>query len=452
MDCRVNVLLTLQGWAAIGLLALAAGCVSPLPPADAVSAWRVGPLLEGARTGAGDRLLAVRPLFSREETGDGFRGVTDILWPVGTFHHRGDRRSWRLIPAYGMGDDAPAADGAHRFRLLPIFFEGRTRAGEDYWGLFPLYGEIRDFLGMGDVQFRLFPLYATAQDRGTLTRTVLWPFYLTREGERIDQFRLWPFYGRRTVTGRQANTRSFILWPIWSQVRLENDAVRGEGFVLFPLYGQSRFERRKRGVETGWTVLPPFISSVKGDDGYRSLRAPWPFIRQLDDADRHERHWWPLYGTTRRGDRRDWYAVWPIIAGSAASRDQQLVRQFQVAPFYFQETRATQAASNGVPPRVTARFRRLWPLYSWQRNEQGARLRVPELSLFRMSEPIERNWAPLWSWFVRRERADGARITDLFWGLAAWGRDAEARRFAQLLWVFHFKASRPAADAGEDAP
>jgi hypothetical protein len=435
----------------LGVLTFAAGCASPLPPKGAVSAWRVGPLLEGVRTESGDHLLAIRPFYSHEEAmTEPFRRVTDVLWPVGMFQHRGERRSWRLFPFHGSGDDAPEADDTYRFRLLPIYFEGRTRGGENYRALFPLCGEIQEFIGLGHVRFVLFPLYGSADEHGTRTTTFLWPFYLTRQGRDIDQLRLWPFYGERTLTGRHAETRHFVLWPFWSDVHMTGESIQGDGFVLFPIYGHSRFERRKRGWEEGWTVLPPFFSYVHGQDGYRSLRAPWPFIRQLDDADQHQRHWWPFYGATEREGYRDWYAIWPIISGSQAELPEVQVNQFAVTPLYFQETRVKKPVAEGAPPTVVDRYRRLWPLFSWQRNEAGMQLRIPELTFFRRSAPIERNWAPFWSLFVRRERADGARVTDVLWGLAAWGRDADARGFVQLLWALRFHPSRGKTDAATD--
>ena len=440
-------------WLAGACLLLAAGCATPLPPPGAESAWRVGPLLEGTRLESGDSLLAVRPFYSRETAGDEpFRRVTDVLWPLGTFRRRDDLLSWRFLPCYGTGHEAPGANGAYRFRLFPIYFQGRTRAGEDYAALFPIYGEIQDFLGFGEARFVLFPLYGTSLKRETRTRSVLWPFYLTRHGPEIDQFRLWPLYGERRVGGSHAHTRHLFLWPLWSDVHMDNETVRGHGFVLFPLFGRSRFERTGRGLEEGWTVLPPFFSAVRGADGYRSLHAPWPFIRQLDDQDKRARHWWPLYGSTTNSMRSDWYALWPVLSGSVARRPQETVRQFAITPLFFRERRTVPSAAPGETPRVTDAYDRLWPLFSWQRNEHGSQLRIPELTLFRRSAPIERNFAPLWSLFVRRQRADGARVTDLLWGLAAWGRDGQQRRFVQLLWAFRFTGSAPAPEAAPPAP
>lgn len=396
-------------------------------------------------------MLAIRPFYSRERSVDKRRGVVDLLWPLGTFSQRGERSNWRLLLAFGTGNESELDNEAYRFRLFPIYFEGRTRAGDEYRALFPVYGEIRDFLGFGDTKFCLFPIYGSAVKGQTETRTLLWPFYLTRHGPKIEQLRLWPFYGRRVTSGAMAHSRTFVLWPIWHRLSYDNDSIQGSATLLWPLYGRSHFERAHRGTERGWSLLPPLIGLTRGDDGYRSLRAPWPFIRQLDSDKRRERHWWPLYGTKQSEISRSWYAAWPFVGGMTVSNKISISKQFRVTPFYLQEQRTFTAAAGTAEPPVVEQYRRLWPLFSWQRTKAGSRLRVPELSLFHHSEPIERNWAPLWSLFVKRDRSDGAYVTDILWGLAAWGRDAEARRFTQVLWVFNFKG-RAAKPAGESLP
>jgi hypothetical protein len=418
---------------ALGAALACLGCAHPLPPGDAVAAWRVGPLLEEARTAEGDRLFAARPLFSSERAaGTPPRGVTDILWPVGTVQQGGDRLRWRFFPFYGMTDEDDP-EGAYRFRLFPLYFEGRTREGEDYRALFPLGGSIHDLPLLDNFRFVLFPLYGESEIAGTRMRTVLWPFHLTRHGDNIDQLRLFPFWGEKHVTGPRATTSRFILWPFWSEVRFEGERLQGDSFILFPLYGRTRLDR-----EQGWMVLPPLFSRTTGTNGLRKLNAPWPFVRLLDDGARRQRHCWPLHGTETAPGRASWYALWPIVRSSRDERRDLTVERFHVVPFYFQENRlAAPAATNEAPRRVAA-FRRFWPLFSWQRNEEGSRFRTLELNPFRGSVAVERNWAPLWSLFTRRARADGSRASDLLWGLAAWGRDAEQRPFLQLLWAFRF--------------
>jgi hypothetical protein len=416
------------GAALVGAL-LSFGCAHSSPPAGAVTAWRVGPLFEGARNAEDDRLLAVRPVYSREGVaGESGWSVSDILWPVGSFRRRGDSLSWRFFPFYGMSeDDKP--DGAYRFRLFPIYFEGRTRDGEEYRALFPLGGSIRNLPLLGNVSFLLFPLYGEAEVAGTRTRSVLWPLYTTRHGDNIDQLRLFPFWGEKRVTGRHAVTSRFILWPLWTQAHFEGDSVRGDAFVLFPIYGRTRLNR-----EQGWSVLPPLFSHTVGSNGFRRLNAPWPFVRQLDDGERRERHRWPFYGSERATGSASWYACWPLVGATRDERRGELLERFHVAPIYYQERRTPPRADGGPP----ASYRRLWPLFSWQRHAGFSQWRALELNPFRHSAAVERNWAPFWSLFVRRARDDGARSTDLLWGLAAWGRDGARRPFGQFLWIFSF--------------
>ncbi|MDD5705382.1 MAG: hypothetical protein PHR35_05620 [Kiritimatiellae bacterium] len=422
---------------------LGGGCAHSSPPPGAVSAWRVGPLLEGVRTGAGQNALAVRPFYSHECVNvNPTQSVTDVLWPAGSFSRRGERLRWRLFPAYGSdADDEP--DGSYRFRLLPIYFEGRTREGDSYHALFPLGGTIRDFMFMDRASFFLFPLYGESEQAGTHTRTALWPIWLTRHGDDIEQWRLFPFYGEKRVAGRRPHTNRFILWPFWTETHYRGEHIEGDAFVLFPIYGRSRFAQ-----EQGWMVLPPFFSYTRGTNGYRRLRAPWPFVRQLDDGPVTERHWWPLYGTKRAPGRERWYTLWPIVSGAREEGARATVKRFNIAPLYNSEERLT-AATNGAPAAPTSAYRRVWPLFSWRREPSGTQVRVPELTFFKNNAAIERNWAPFWSWFVRRERADGARVTDVLWGLAAWGRNADRRPFGQFLWFFTFghgaAAESPAA-------
>ena len=457
-----------RGGVAAALLALGllCGCATPMPHPQATTARRIGPIAEWQETSSGASLFALRPIYSHEETGDGdgdFRSVTDILWPIGTVSRRNDRHYWRFLLFYGTGGaKSRLEDGEdpYRFRLFPIFFSGRSIDNEPYTAVFPIAGTIRNFLVFDRVSFFLFPLYADGETAGVEMRTVLWPFYLERHGENLDQLRLWPIYGDRTWRGRrQTDFSRFVLWPFWTETHTEGDLVNGGGFVLFPIYGHQRYERKKRGEEETWMVVPPFFAYGRGDDGYRKLYAPWPFIRQLDHDDVRERHWWPIYGSETNNHTRREYAIWPLFQHTIVE-DDYARRSFVHAPipFYFHYDIARVATN--VPPRT---YSRVWPLFSHRENELGTTTRVPELSLWSQSQPIERNWAPLWTLFSHRTRPDGAYCTDILWGLFSWGRNAESKRFFRLLWFFGSRsfnspplpdeppAPKPDADAADAA-
>ena len=264
-------------------------------------------------------------------------------------------------------------------------------------------------------------------------RTILWPFYLTRHGEHLDQLRVWPFYGERERRGRrQTDFTRFVLWPFWTETRTEGDLLNGGGFVLFPIYGHTKYERKKRGTEETWMVVPPVFAYGRGDDGYHKLYAPWPFIRQLDHDDIRERHWWPVYGCETNNHMKREYALWPFVQRTRID-DGYARRNFLHAPLPFYFHYDIDPIATNAPSRT---YSRLWPLFSHRENEGGTCTRFPELSLWSQSQPIERNWAPLWTLFSHRTRPDGAYCTDLLWGLFSWGRNAESKRFFRLFWIF----------------
>ena len=519
-------------FAAALAVAVFAGCRTPMPPGAATSGLRLGPFFETARDDSGSRLIAVRPFFSRETVIESripnpvgeirnpapesrtmpeaassddltirrsddptiLRSETDLLWPLGIRSQRDDHYYWRALLFYGTGtlDDPTSPNDPWRFRLFPFIYAGRTQEGEDYAAVFPLGGTIRDFLVFHETSFVLFPIYAEGRSpTGVEMRTVLWPFYLTRHGERIDQFRLWPFYGTAERRNLHATGRSrFVLWPIWSDTASTGE-IEGSGFVLFPIFGHSRFDREKRGVEESWSVIPPLFLYARGDDGYRKLLAPWPFIRILDNDGIRERHIWPLWGRTERWpvasgvlhpdvpggaaqisakgrstrDLSRSYILWPFFSRTETERA-GVHRSVLHAPlpFFFRREETRIPNPDGEPrtpnpesrtglddPTIrrsddpTSSFTRLWPLFSWRRttvpphHSAGAVfLRVPELSLWSKSEQVERNWAPLWSLYTYRKKPSGAYCNDLLWGLLSWGRNDDGGPIFSLLWINFF--------------
>lgn len=433
-----------------------------MPPGAATSGLRLGPFFETAGDEDGNAMLAVRPFFSRETAAATNaverRHETDILWPLAIESQRGDHHYWRALLFYGTGvdDDPSSPEDPWRFRLFPFVFAGRTQDGEDYGAVFPIGGTIRNFLFLRDFSFVLFPIYAEGQTGDLRMRTVLWPFYLTRHGSRVDQLRLWPLYGSAEHRGKYVTRRDrFIAWPFWNETE-SYGAVSGGGFILFPLFGHTHYERERRGDEESWSLLPPFFLYGRGDDGYRKLNAPWPFVRILDMDDHHERHVWPLYGYSTRAHSSREYFLWPLVSQTEVVdkgyRDRLVHLPF---PLYFHKERAWGAAATDAPPDVAAdsgaasnappvaavasggrnSYSRLWPLFSYRDVADDVRVRVPELSLWSGSQQVERNWAPLWSLYTYRRRPDGAVCNDLLWGLLSWGRNAEGGRILSLFWI-----------------
>ncbi len=417
-------------WAgAVLALLTASGCVSPSAPGRADRTWRVTPLLEFGRTDGGGSLVAVRPFYSRLVENSATQAVTDVAWPISTFHRTGRHLWWRAFPAYGSDDDLDDPQSRDHFWLLPIYFQGRTREGDDYRALFPLAGEVRDIATLDRAHFYLFPLYAD-YDRGSVESTTwLWPIYSRRHAPDLDQFSLFPIYGRAEHRDSAEWTRRYLLWPFWTEAELRGPVAHGHAFILFPLYGRVDLDKQQ-----SWMVVPPFFSYTRAEDGYRRLHAPWPFV-QSEDGRRHRRYLWPLFGWQRQDATRQWFAAWPLAGGEHTELSDRSVSRFYLNPVFYRERRTARAPA--VRPDADANYLCLWPLFSWQRQGADDRLRVPELNLFRGHAAIERNWAPLWSLFTRTHTPATGTRTELLWGLVAWGRTPVSGGFLGLWPLLH---------------
>lgn len=422
-----------------------------MPPGAATSGLRLGPFFESAiDENSGASVFAIRPFYSYEEkippslstnspsSHPNYRSEQNFLWPLAVSSQRGNHSYWRALLFYGtnVNDDPSSPNDPFRFRFFPFFFSGRTNDGKDYAALFPFYGSVHNFLLFNELHFAFFPLYAEGKTANVEMKTVLWPFYLTRHGENIDQLRIWPFYGK-TTTRRKSFTQQnrFVLWPFWSSTHSAGQ-VSGSGFLFFPFYGHSLFERTHRGTEERWSVLPPLFTYARGDDGFRLLTAPWPFIRQLDYDDHHERHYWPIYGFSETKSLSRSYLFWPLFSISESSASGYRDRFLQAPlPLYFHKSRSllSPTSANSQP---LASYSRLWPLFSHRYTESGETLfRFPELSLWSNSEQIERNWAPLWSLYTYRKKNDGSHCNDLLWGFLSWGRNGNGNPIFSFLWI-----------------
>ncbi len=430
---------------AIAVLALS-GCVAPDAPGRIDRTWRITPFIEFGETANGGKVTAVRPLYSRETlvNGDKKRSETDVLWPIGSFRRRNDTLRWRLFPAFGEDYDVNDPNSRWNFWLLPLYFQGRTHDGEDYAALFPIYGEIRDFLTFDRIDFELFPLHATFSRSNVDGETWLWPIFRRRKGDQFEQFSVFPIYGVARHTGSEDWTRHYICWPLWTDIEMRGPYAHGDGFVFFPFYGQIDMDRQKTRM-----IIPPFFSLTTGVDGYRRLHAPWPFLQFEDSPDRTKRSIWPLCGWSETSDHSTsrWFALWPIFGGETVDYGSREVTRTYVNPIFYSERRKTESKKNGAPlfeadnesqdaePAVT----RIWPLYSKRSGKDGSSLlRVPELYPLGRHASVERNWAPLWSLYTATADPAAGTRSELLWGIVSWGRNSTGGAHGSLWPIFDF--------------
>lgn len=405
------------------ILTLVAGCATPVPPGTE-SAGRVrafGPFFEETRYPDGSGMLAVRPLFSRVRKPVQPQVETEWLWPLASMRDSHTQRNWRVLVWFGTDYDREDPQSRARVWLLPFWFHGRNHEGEPYRALFPIGGHIEPFVGMDRFSFVLFPLYVRHAVNDIEHVGVFWPLFtrtFSRERD-ISGTRFFPFYG---VMHRESEwSRRFALWPIWTDVRYgEAESDSGGAWMLFPVMGRIKTDQQR-----GWYVLPPLVSDVQRLDGsYRRRHLPWPFV-QLQDGPVRRRVYWPIWGSRQSETRQTGFVCWPFWLTAAVDDGNLAMERRRLIPFW-DDARTVQVA-DGVE---ISRHVNLWPLMIWQR--EGDRSLFRTLDLWPgVNASADRNWAPYWTLFQRREVA-GHVAVDAAWGLWRTRRTPEGNRAGRL--------------------
>lgn len=402
-------------------------------------AWRfrLGPFLEFSRDEAGVETRALRPLYSSVCDSVNETAVRDVVWPAATFYRRGTHSTGRVLIAGWSRGAEDESDDRYSQWLFPIYLGGRTREGETYQALFPLYGKVPEFFLMQDVRFVVFPFYFRYHTARTERRYTPWPLVCRAARDDGDlRYSFFPFYGSVKTDDAVA---SYAFWPFWTQRVSTREGHRGTSTMLFPIYARTRTES-----ERSWMALPPFIfhGAVSNRTGITTrTRAPWPFFVWEEGPGYTQESYWPIYGSRERqtgpASQRASYALWPLANWERHQRPGVLFSSDHLVPFYFSEERIVTKRDGGEAMRE--RYTRVWPLWSYETLNDQFRLRVLELWPMRHGGGIERNWAPFWTWFVRCGQGPSMRDTDILWGLARWGETRDGTRYGQVTAVLTWR-------------
>ena len=399
-----------------------------------------GPILEQSTNTRDDRFFALRPAYAKVDSADAKQQLNELLWPLATSRKNDRAFTWRFLNAMGTNWDVTDSSSRYRFWVLPFWFQGRDVQGENYAALFPIYGHINEFLGRDKVQFSLWPLYTYSTVSDLETHSVLWPIYSKTTGDGVYRHRVFPFYGVSKKEDRFE--RSFILWPFWNAVNFQTQKGDGSGFCLFPLYAQSQFKDQK----IRW-FIPPFIRVSQGGDNDRS-HIIWPLF-QASEGTVNKLYFWPFFGSKTIGHVENTFFAWPIYSHRHLDRSREDVYRTYLLPIYYSHTTVPKPDAQVASDKKV--YKKIWPLFSYQKEQGMSRFRFFELWPLKNSPPIERNWAPfwtayshhktqyasetefLWGMYRRQLRADGTRYTSLF-PLIDWSTSKDKEGRVQKSW------------------
>ena len=403
-----------------------------------------GPFLERAQGTNGMDLRAMpRPLWARAADPATGRTAWDVLWPVAAGKTFYQEKSARVLLAWYFDRDSTNPESQYSVRVIPVWFQGRDATGTSYAALFPLGGEIRNFLLQDRIRFVLWPLWSESWIRDVHTTDVLWPIWsrTTTPDGHLEKFRVFPFY-MHSKNERLYDKHS-VLWPVWTHAHYVHPKAEGTAWVLFPLCGRVNLNSQK-----GWMVLPPLFQFIRGDKMSRTF-CPWPFY-QRETGLREKVAVWPLYGWRKDDALERWYWLWPLVVHEKNHWATTHRNRWGVVPFYNNVTTSVDiqppvagegdpVAADAAPPprRVVANRTKLWPVYSrvYDLEEQTYRLRLLELWPSGHPAPVERSWAPLWTLLDYRAHGEQSDL-DVLWGLGRYTRrEEDARAFSLFpLW------------------
>jgi hypothetical protein len=407
---------------------------------DGSERWRaLGPIVERRKSADGAKMFAMHPFYWYSSNHEAKRRLDEAFWPLVTHKHIENECFWRYGIAFGRDFDRTDKQSRSRISLFPFVFWGDNGVRGKFFAVFPAGGRIRSFMGIDRIDFVLFPLWMQMKTGDVITDDVLWPIYSRSHGPGVSRFRIFPLYGQSYREGQWK--KRFVLWPIWTSSEYYYDGGAGFAYVFFPLWGHASLQDQET-----WWVLPPFFKWASGAKR-TEINCPWPLF-QYSSGDVSKLYLWPFWGRREIEGQSSWFAMWPIVRGLENRTKDMNTHVASVFPFYYhrQESKAVPADDETVEntedpaPEVTRRHLRLWPLFSYRRDGDAAKIRVPELWPLGDPAPVERNFAPLWGLY-ERERAGVLKEDQLLWGIFRWRRDDESTKNISVFPLFSI--SRP---------
>ncbi len=328
-----------------------------------------------------------------------------FLWPLGRVRGDDEQLRARLFPLYSYSSRLNENGEREKdwYFLFPFFWGGSKADGsETYFAVWPIYGDIPDFLTYERFQWILFPFYVYTEKSGwtgkVIQHQLLWPFIAWGWGEKGNVFhRVLPLYSYWV----DPRFRRFsLLWPFihWGTERLDSDDPVSR-FWLFPLWGRMTSQK-----VDAWAFLWPFFQKMEIEDRFYKLDFLWPFFRYQKDNAESDQRWqwwlWPVVGRTLAQHSSAWNFLWPLFWISDYDDPEGTMSRFVFLPFYTHYNRDRRDLGEND-------HKKFWPFYhnTVHRDEDG------EVELG--------DWRILSLWPFRGDNAAGVReLYGWLWTLA----------------------------------
>ena len=368
-----------------------------------------------------DNQWGIHPLFCWSEEESESLQRLEYLYPLGKYEdRRGEKKSY-FSPLHLYKEERLGGVNRWDFQFFP-FFVGETRKGEDYWGIFPLFGTFLDRYGKKEIRFYLWPLYSQSVTEGYATTNVLWPFIGITEGEKRKGLRIWPFYGYKEEPG--VSRVDFFLWPIFFHgIKGMDGEDPVEERLVFPLYVSKESKRIDKK-----TYLWPFFSHLKDRlTGFEQWDLPYPIFQYSHGGGVEGLRIFPFYGYEERQDGvKKSFFLYPVYA----EREIPIggIREKTIRILLLSRIQSGEGSGG----KEKEHSLRIWPFFDYERSAAGDQAFSILYLIPYTGKGAERNLVPLFRIFQ-------------------WERDARGRGFTQFLWGFYKRARGEGRESWEVA-
>ena len=438
------------GWAGAGLAPLLS--VETPSPGAGTSIEAAGPLFFYDHRPP-QLQWGVRPLFSSARNEVLSTHEFDLLFPLLTLRSRPEGTDFQLVQLIRWSSTRMPSGSSTDWMVFPLLaYQGAQPNRPSGFALFPLYGSLHQFLGQTHLQFALFPLWLSLERNQIIRHHLVWPFFgwataASETAPRVHGWRFWPFYGELIQEG--VMEERFVLWPIYSHLRSGlNSTVPLEELNVLPFYTS----RRSRDEQSTTWLWPLFSHIVKPATHYSEWDLPWPVVRFGSGDDKSIRHVFPFYrnewrmktvsliSKTEHVRSTSRLFLWPLYHAISDNGPDWYHERTEILLLLYSDVRTKQ------PNAPEGRRIALWPLFTYNKTPDGVVTfqTLAPIEPFLSTEPITRNYSPLWSLATYRRSPVGSEFS-LLWGVIQWRTTQESRqlRLFRLLPVWSQKSAAP---------
>ncbi|RMF95034.1 MAG: hypothetical protein D6734_06460 [Candidatus Schekmanbacteria bacterium] len=396
----------------------------------------IGPIAAVSETER-EKSFRIPPLFGYEKDIPKGTFNLDILWPLINYKRAEKKIQLRVLPFLFFKKDMEREwDKKKYLYILPLYISSE-KSGRKSRVIFPLYGHFEGWFGLDSFDFLLFPLYTASKEKEENSYSYCWPFfnYSIAKGKRY--YRIWPFYGSKSVEKEYEKT--FILWPFYNNQKFYKDdgALKKERLLLFPFFGSSKSDV----AETKLFLFPLYVSQKKLKEDFSRYDVIWPLFSITRGKERRTTQVFPFFRLDKKGDSFRNFYLWPLLWDGDIKVSGYRKRFFSFVPLYLYNHIEWENR------KIDEKLHKIWPLFSYRSDGNSTLIRTLDILPFnekgRFGEGFYKNIGILFSFFeYSKDIKDDAFKISFFKGLFGYEKEGKEKT-VRLLYFPIYKKNKP---------